>query len=88
MFVLLNQDVNFKDFVEDGKKGQVIELTEGVGKKVVANQYGVAVKIVKLTPKEVKGPTIAEVKEQLDKAGIEYDSKAKKEDLLKLLPQE
>lgn len=88
MFVLLNQDVNFYEFEENGKKGQVMEVSEGIAKKVIAAGYGSAVKVVKLTPKEAKGPTVAELKEELDKAGIEFDSKAKKEELIKLLPQE
>ncbi|HJJ05168.1 MAG TPA: HeH/LEM domain-containing protein [Clostridiaceae bacterium] len=35
-----------------------------------------------------KEPTIAEIKSKLDELGIEYDPKAKKEDLIALLPQE
>lgn len=87
MFVLLNQDVDFHDFEENGKKGQVMDVPEEIAKKVITAGYGNLVKVVKLTPKEVKGPTVAEIKDQLEKEGIEYDAKAKKEDLLKLLPQ-
>lgn len=88
MFVLLNQDVDFHDFEENGKKGQVMDVPEEIANKVIAAGYGSVVKVVKLTPKEVKGPTVDEIKERLKKAGIEFDSKAKKEELLKLLPQE
>ncbi len=37
--------------------------------------------------KKFKNMTILEIKEQLDKLGIEYNKKATKEDLLTLLPQ-
>ena len=37
--------------------------------------------------KNFKNMTIAEIKVQLDKLGIEYDKKATKSDLLTLLPQ-
>lgn len=37
---------------------------------------------------ETKEPTVAEIRARLDKLGIEYDSKANKEELLSLLPQE
>lgn len=35
-----------------------------------------------------KEPTIAEIKDKLKELGIEYDDKAKKEDLIALLPKE
>lgn len=35
-----------------------------------------------------KEPTIADIKAKLDELGIEYDSKAKKEDLVALLSKE
>ena len=38
--------------------------------------------------KEKKEPTVAEIKAKLDELGIEYNSKANKEELLSLLPQE
>lgn len=37
--------------------------------------------------KNFKSMTVPEIKEQLDKLGIEYDKKATKADLLTLLPQ-
>lgn len=38
--------------------------------------------------KETKEPTVAEIKAKLDELKIEYNSKANKEELLSLLPQE
>ena len=35
--------------------------------------------------KKAAEPTIADIKAQLDEKGIEYDAKAKKEELIKLL---
>lgn len=35
-----------------------------------------------------KEPTKSDIQKQLDELGIEYDNKAKKEDLLALLPKE
>lgn len=51
MLVYLNQDVNFNDYVEDGKRGQVIEVSEEIGKKVIAGGYGHEVELIKFTPK-------------------------------------
>ena len=46
--------------------------------------------IGKIRKKETKKsePTIAEIKSKLDELGIEYDKKAKKEELMDLLPKE
>ncbi|WP_282926894.1 HeH/LEM domain-containing protein [Helcococcus kunzii] len=88
MYIQLNQDVIFKDYKEDGKQGQVVEVTEELAKRIVASGCGKEIRLIKLTPKENKELTINEIKEILDKNGIEYDSKAKKEELIKLLPQE
>ncbi|MDD2401690.1 MAG: HeH/LEM domain-containing protein [Clostridia bacterium] len=41
--------------------------------------------LAKVKKKEVQGPTVAEIKAMLDEKGIEYDAKAKKADLIKLL---
>ncbi|EHR33445.1 hypothetical protein HMPREF9709_01193 [Helcococcus kunzii ATCC 51366] len=88
MYIQLNQDVIFKDYKEDGKQGQVVEVTEELAKKIVAAGCGKEVRLIKLSPKEDKGLTVHEIKEILDKNKIEYNPKAKKEELMKLLPQE
>ncbi len=41
--------------------------------------------VVKNEQKNVSGPTLKEVKSILDEKGIEYDAKAKKEELITLL---
>lgn len=38
--------------------------------------------------KKIEKPTIKEIKDMLTKHGIEFDEKAKREELLKLLPQD
>ncbi len=88
MFVLLNQDVNFNDYVENGKKGQVLDVSEELAKKIISRGYGSKVEVVKLTEKEEKDLTVNEIKEILKEKGIEFDSKANKEELKALLPQE
>lgn len=42
-------------------------------------------KVEETTEKEL---TVVEIKQKLDELGIEYDKKAKKDELLALLPQE
>ena len=42
---------------------------------------------IKKVQKSFKDMTVAEIKAQLDKLGIEYDKKATKANLLTLLPQ-
>ena len=87
MLVYLNQDVNFNDYVEDGKRGQVIEVSEEVGKKIIMNGYGHEVELVKFTPKTKEKEATEkdlnkdEIKAILNEKGIKYDSKAKKEEL-------
>lgn len=87
MLVYLNQDVNFRDYKEGGKYGQVVEVSEEIGKKIIENGYGRETKVVKLTPKiEEKESTVKEltkedIKAILDEKKIEYPKSAKKEDL-------
>ncbi|MFL8951100.1 HeH/LEM domain-containing protein [Helcococcus kunzii] len=87
MHIQLNQDVIFKDYKEDGKQGQVVEVSEELAKKIISAGCGNEVKLIKLTPKDNKELSVNEIKEILDENNINYDSKAKKEDLIKLLPK-
>jgi hypothetical protein len=67
------------------KTGSILETNSEFVKKQMLNSE--VYEEVKETakPKEL---TKAEIQAKLDELGIEYDSNAKKEDLLALLPQE
>lgn len=69
---------------DDGK------LIESARNKTVpyAEYEKIKKELEELKKKILKEPTIAEIKDRLKQLNIEFDDKAKKEELLALLPQE
>ena len=79
-------------YVKDGydiydDEGKLIECAKN--KTVPYEKYEkIKKELEKLKKKTLKEPTVAEIKEKLKQLNIEFDDKAKKEELLALLPQE
>lgn len=68
--------------------GDTFETTEErLNKLTGKNDYGRAfVKVIKVA-EQIENVTVPQIKEKLDKAGISYDKKAPKDELLKLLQE-
>lgn len=79
-------------YVKDGydiydDEGKLIESAKN--KTVPYEEYEkIKKKLEELKKKALKEPTVAEIKDKLKQLNIEFDDKAKKEELLALLPQE
>lgn len=75
------------------KVGTIVELEEGERKDyLLENQLVAEAEVVKLpnrlpADEEVEDLSVKEIKGRLDQLGIEYDKKAKKDDLMKLLEE-
>ncbi|HHJ2556263.1 TPA: hypothetical protein ACQDIV_000475 [Streptococcus pyogenes] len=68
--------------------GDTFETTEERSNQLTGkNDYGRAfVKVIKVA-EQIENVTVPQIKEKLDKAGIPYDKKAPKDELLKLLQE-
>lgn len=68
--------------------GDTFETTEErLNQLTGKNDYGRAfVKVIKVA-EQIENVTVPQIKEKLDKAGISYDKKAPKDELLKLLQE-
>lgn len=87
MLILTNVELTISDYENKKvKAGALINVSEEVGKKIIKAGYGVKKEIEDLEA-DKKDLTVAEIKEILDNKGVEYDPKAKKEELIKLLPK-
>lgn len=79
-------------YVKDGydiydDDGKLIESARN--KTVAYEEYEkIRKELEDLKKKTLKEPTITEIKDRLKRLNIEFDDKAKKEELLALLPQE
>lgn len=79
-------------YVKDGydiydDEGKIIESAKN--KTVPYEEYEkIKKELEELKKKALKEPTVAEIKDKLKQLNIEFDDKAKKEELLALLPQE
>ncbi len=79
-------------YVKDGydiydDEGKLIECAKN--KTVPYEEYEkIKKELEELKKKALKEPTVAEIKDKLKQLNIEFDDKAKKEELLALLPQE
>ncbi len=92
MLVYIKKPFRLNDEEIDVTTGQLLEVSDETGKKIVGKGYGHKVEITKVgedgsEPQEepLEDKTIEELKVLLDEKGIEYQSKAKKADLIKLM---
>lgn len=89
MFILTNVELNITAYGVTVPYGTLINVNDEVGEKIISAGYGRKLEFLDLEnrDKDESKLTITEIKDLLDAEGIKYDSKAKKEELLKLLPQ-
>ena len=68
------------------KKGDIFDVTEERFEEINGTKYGIlATNLEEVEEVNFEEMTVAQIKELLDKQGIEFNSKAKKDELINLI---